>query len=76
MTESGAALQPEIMIYYIDNETGQTYVQIGDETYELEVGDNVTEEVALKELEVIRLYDPKDIEYYELGGMRIEKDEE
>lgn len=73
MTESGVALQSEVMVYYIDNNTGQTYVQIGDETYELIVGADVTDEVIGIELEAIRVYDPEDAEYYESGGLRIDK---
>ena len=70
------ALQPDVIIYYIDNETGQIYAEIGGKMFEMEIGDDITEELGLKvsDLEVLRVFDPSDGERYE--GLRIDGPEE
>lgn len=54
----------EYMVFYIDPDTGQTYVEVGDRVYEMEIGDDVTEEMSCKvgELEPMRVFDPADTE--------------
>ena len=70
------ALQPDVIIYYIDNDTGQVYAEIGGKIFEMEIGDDITEELGLKvsDLEVLRVFDPADDERYE--GLRIDSPEE
>lgn len=50
------------MIIYIDDNTGRLYVEASDRLYELEIGIDVTEEIgpSISELEVIKIFDPRD----------------
>lgn len=77
-----AELQSDIILYYIDNETGQIYAEIGGKLYEMEIGDDVSEEAGMRipDFEVLRVYDPTDIEECNDGlrivSLPIELDEE
>ena len=50
------------MTVYIDNRTGQLYAESGDALYELNFGDDVTDEMghAVSDLEVIKVFYPED----------------
>lgn len=52
-------LRPEVLVYYIDNRTGQTYVEVNGRIFELEIGDDITDEAAYLELEAMMVYDPE-----------------
>jgi hypothetical protein len=71
MTET--ELEPDVIVYYIDNETGQVYAECGNKIFEMEIGDDVTDDMEMKiaDFEVLRVYDPNDVERYE--GLRIEE---
>jgi len=71
MTET--ELEPDVIVYYVDNGTGQVYAECGGKIFEMDIGDEVTNEVEMKiaDFEVLRVYDPADVERYE--GLRIEE---
>jgi len=64
-------LRPEIMVYYKDTVSGQAYVEIGGRTYELEVGNDVTEDVPFMELEAMAVHDPSSVDE-EPGTLRVD----
>jgi hypothetical protein len=65
-------LSPEILLYYLDPKTGQAYVEVSGRTFELIVGDDVTDELhIIGELEPIAVHDPRDADE-EPDSLRIE----
>lgn len=67
----GTELQPDIMVYYIDNKNGQAYVEIDGRTFELEIGEDITDRLLLMELEAIAVHDPTTVDE-EPGTLRID----
>jgi len=71
MTETD--LESDVIVYYVDNETGQVYAECNGQVFEMEIGDEVTDEVEMKiaDFEVLRVYDPADAE--RMDGLRVEE---
>lgn len=55
---------------YIDEDTGQLYIETDDQFYEVEIGANVTEEInmTVSNLEMLRAYEPEYTEIEEETG--------
>lgn len=67
---SETELQPEVMVYYINNKTGQTYLEIRGRIFEMEICADVTDEALYLELEPITVYDPASVDE-EPGTLRV-----
>jgi len=71
---NGTGLQPEIVVYYINPETGQVYAEVGGRVFEMNIGDDVTEDVEcdISDFEAVRVFDPRESEFYDADGLRLD----
>lgn len=67
----GTELHPDIMVYYIDNKSGQSYVEIDGRTFELEIGSDITDNLTYMDLEAIAVHDPSTVDE-EYGALRVD----
>jgi len=70
----GTKLHPEIVVYYMDPNTGQVYMESGGRIFEMNIGDDVTEDIEcdISDFEAIRVFDPREDEFYDADGLRLD----